>query len=74
MLENKKKKSIFSIFDEISSNFESGIKEGLENFSHLISNIVEFMELAGKVETIDMMKKVDIESEDSEETDDEKIL
>ena len=72
-MSEKKKKSIFSIFDEISSNFESGIREGLENLNHLISNVVEFMELAGNVETINSMKRVDID-EDSDEKEEDIII
>ena len=73
-MSEKKKKAIFSIFDEISSNFESGIREGLENLNHLISNVVEFMELAGNVETINSMERIDIESEDSDEKEEDIVI
>ena len=69
-MQEQKKKSIFSIFDELSANFVDGIKEGLANFNNIISNVVEFMELAGNIEMTDLyekhMEKVDI-NEDSEE-------
>ncbi|MFX0132927.1 MAG: hypothetical protein ACFFDN_04705 [Candidatus Hodarchaeota archaeon] len=75
---SKKRKSIFSIFDELSANFVDGIREGLENFNNLIGSVVEFMELAGDIDTIDMMekklKKVEIEGEDSEEDEEENII
>lgn len=71
---SQKRKSVFNIFDELSTNFVDGIKEGLENFSNLIGNVIEFMELAGDIKTIDMlerdMKKVEIESEDTEDSED----
>lgn len=70
---SKKRKSIFNIFDELSENFVDGIREGLGNFSNLIGNVIDFMEYAGNIETIDIiekkMKKVEIESEDNEDND-----
>ena len=71
LMQEQKKKSIFSIFDELSENFVDGIKEGLANFNNIISNVVEFMELAGNIEMTDLyekhMEKIDIVSEDSED-------
>ena len=75
---SKKRKSIFNIFDELSENFVDGIREGLGNFSNLIGNVIDFMELAGNIETIDMMeekmKKVEIESEDTEDTEEKDVI
>ena len=75
---SKKRKSIFAIFDELSTNFVDGIREGLENFNNLIGSVVEYMELAGNIDTIDMiekdLKKIDIEGEDSEEDEEEHII
>ena len=74
-LMSKKRKSIFDIFDELSENFVDGIREGLENFSNLIGNVVE---LAGKIDTIDIienkMKKVEIESEDTKDNEDKDVI
>ncbi len=75
---SKKRKSIFAIFDEISANFVDGVREGLENFNNLIGSVVEYMELAGNIDTVDMieknLKKIEIESEDSEEDEEENII
>ncbi|MHA1298455.1 MAG: hypothetical protein ACTSO9_03325 [Candidatus Helarchaeota archaeon] len=70
-MEQKKRKSLFNIFEEMSSNFVDGIREGLANLNNIISNVVEFMELAGDIKTADIIEKglqrVEIEGEEIED-------
>ncbi|MHA1378600.1 MAG: hypothetical protein ACTSRG_09480 [Candidatus Helarchaeota archaeon] len=69
----QKKRKIFTIFDEISSNFVDGIREGLTNLSNIVSNVVEFMELAGSSDMLAKdLQKIEIDDVESEQ--EEEIL